>query len=108
LLGYYEGDQLRWAGKVGTGAGWTSTFLRELRKRFDALAVDTSPFVPPVSDPKLRRTSKWVRPELVAEVSFLEWTADGHLRHPSMQGLREDKRARDVVRERAAEPLAKG
>lgn len=107
LLGYYEGDQLRWAGKVGTGAGWTSRFLRELRTRFDALAIEVSPFVPPVSDPKLRRTSKWVRPELVAEVSYLEWTNDGHLRHPSMQGLREDKSAKDVVRESSAEQAAK-
>lgn len=102
LLGYYDGGQLRWAGKVGTGSGWTAGFLRDLRKRLEALAVETSPFDPPVSDSWLRRNARWVRPKLVAEVAFLEWTSDGHLRHPSMQGLREDKPAKDVVRERPA------
>lgn len=102
LVGYYEGDELRWAGKVGTGIGWNAKFLGALRKRFDALAVENSPFNPPVVDSWLRRNARWVRPELVAEVSYLEWTSDGHLRHPSMQGLREDKRALDVVRERPA------
>jgi len=102
LVGYYEGTDLRWAGKVGTGVGWTARFLTDLRKRFDALAVEASPFNPPVSDSWLRRNARWVRPEMVAEVSFLEWTPDGHLRHPSMQGLRDDKRAKDVVREKPA------
>jgi len=99
LIGYYEDRHLRWAGKVGTGIGWNATFLGKLRKRFDALVTDTSPFHPPVSDSWLRKNARWLRPELVAEVAFLEWTPDGRLRHPSMQGLREDKLAKDVVRE---------
>lgn len=64
LVGYYEGGDLRWAGKVGTGVGWNAKFLSDLRKRFDGLAVETSPFNPPVSDSWLRRNARWVRPSL--------------------------------------------
>ena len=104
LLGVYAEGGLRWAGKVGTGPGWTGPYLRRLRTRLDALASAQSPFHPPVSDSWLRRHAHWVRPELVAEVAFSEWTDDGHVRHPSMQGLREDKSPADVHRERAAQP----
>ena len=104
LLGVYEGGGLRWAGKVGTGPGWTGPYLRRLRARLDALATTRSPFQPAVSDASLRRHAHWVRPELVAEVAFGEWTDDGHVRHPSMQGLRDDKAAADVRRERAEDP----
>ncbi len=100
LLGYYEASELRWAGKVGTGQGWTAGYLRDLRKRLDVLAAPADPFTPPVSDPGIRRAARWVRPELVVEVAFSEWTNDGHVRHPSVQGLRADKAAADVGRER--------
>ena len=102
VIGHYEGNRLAWAGKVGTGAGWTGGFLRDLRKRLERLEVARSPFEPPVADSSLRRHAHWVRPELVAEIAFAEWTDDGRIRHPSMQGLRADKAPRDVVRERPA------
>jgi len=104
LLGVYEDGGLRWTGKVGTGPGWTGPYLRRLRTRLETLAAPRSPFEPPVSDSWLRRNAHWVRPELVAEVAFSEWTDDGHVRHPSMQGLRDDKPAADVQRERAERP----
>jgi bifunctional non-homologous end joining protein LigD len=97
LVGYYEGETLRYAGKVGTG--FTQKLLVELKKRLDPLEQPTCPFVPP---PPRRAGSHWVKPELVGEVAFSEWTGDGHLRHPSFQGLRADKLARDVVREKPA------
>jgi DNA ligase D-like protein (predicted ligase) len=93
LVGYFEGDALRYAGKVGTG--FDDAALQLLRSRLDPLAVGTSPF----SDAPRERGAHYVRPELVCEVGFGEWTSDGRLRHPRYQGLREDKDAREVVRE---------
>ena len=93
MLGYWEGDELRYAGKVGTG--FSDATLRSLRAALDLRATSECPFTPA---PKVRG-ARWVRPELVAAVSFTEWTADGRLRHPSFQGLREDKDAREVFRE---------
>jgi bifunctional non-homologous end joining protein LigD len=99
LLGVYEGKDLRYCGKVGTGFNdaTLTSLAGALRKR----ATDKSPFVNPPTGAEGRR-AHWVRPELVGEVTFTEWTRDGTLRHPSFQGLREDKRARDVVREQPA------
>lgn len=95
LVGYYENDELRYAGKVGTG--YDAALLRELRARLDKEEVDDPPF----SDRGIaRRAAHWVKPELVAQVGFSEWTADGRLRHPRFLGLRRDKAARSVVRER--------
>jgi len=97
LLGVYDaGGDLEFAGKVGTG--FTSKVLDDLGKKLTARAQPTSPF-------KQARTAgiaraHWVRPELVAEVAFTEWTSDGRLRHPSFQGLREDKNPKDVTHER--------
>jgi bifunctional non-homologous end joining protein LigD len=101
LMGYYAAGRLQWAGKVGTGAGWNASYLRDLRGRLERLQAADSPFDPPIPDAGLRRKAHWVRPELVAEVAFAEWTDDGRVRHGSMQGLREDKAAIEVSRERA-------
>ncbi|HEX9050609.1 MAG TPA: DNA ligase D [Anaeromyxobacter sp.] len=97
LVGVHEGGALRFAGKVGTG--FTNAQARELRARLERLATGDCPFTPRPAG-WLGKNAHWVRPELVAEVAFTEWTKDGSLRHPSFQGLREDKQAGDVVRER--------
>ena len=93
LLGYYEGDRLRYAGKVGTG--FTRSTLRDLAGRLGPLERDESPFADAVRE----RGATWVKPRLVAQVGFSEWTRDGRLRHPRFLGLREDKAAEEVVRE---------
>lgn len=93
LVGYYQGDRLRYAGKVGTG--FDDKTLRSLHRRLGELEQDSSPFTDPVRE----RGAHWVRPELVAQIGFAEWTGDGKLRHPRFQGLRADKAPRDVVRE---------
>jgi len=94
LVGYYDGDDLVYAGKVGTG--FTESVLRQLRDRLGKLAATQSPFAK--GQPK-ERDANWVRPELVAQIGFTEWTRDGKLRHPRYQGLRDDKAAVEVVRE---------
>jgi bifunctional non-homologous end joining protein LigD len=96
LLGVYEGDALRFSGKVGTG--FTDKSARELRARLQKLERKASPFGGKISG---TARAHWVEPNLVAEVAFSEWTPDHRLRHPSYQGLREDKPARQVVREQA-------
>jgi bifunctional non-homologous end joining protein LigD len=93
LVGYYEGDRLRYAGKVGTG--FDRATLNDLGARLEPLRRDTSPFADEVKE----RAVTWVEPQLVAQIGFSEWTADGRLRHPRFLGLREDKPAREVVRE---------
>jgi bifunctional non-homologous end joining protein LigD len=95
LVGHYDGDVLRYAGKVGTG--FDARELASLKQRMDALERKDSPFG--AGDPKARDAA-WVEPELVAQVAFSEWTRDGRLRHPRYLGLRDDKPAREVVRER--------
>jgi DNA ligase D-like protein (predicted ligase) len=94
LVGHFEGDRLRYAGKVGTG--FTRATLQELSERLAPLVRATSPFEP---EKALPRAATWVEPELVAQIAFMEWTPDGRLRHPSFLGLRFDKAAREVVRE---------
>jgi DNA ligase D-like protein (predicted ligase) len=94
LVGHFDGDRLRYAGKVGTG--FTHATLRDLAERLAPLVRETSPFEPEKGIP---REATWVEPELVAQIAFMEWTADGRLRHPSFLGLRFDKAAREVVRE---------
>ncbi len=95
LLGYYRGDNFVYAGKVGTG--FDQRTLLDLRRRLDVLEIDDAAFT--AGDPP--RGAHWVRPVLVGEVRFSQWTPDGRLRHPSFLGLRDDKKARDVVREEA-------
>lgn len=98
LVGAYEGGALRYAGKVGTG--YSSAALVELRAELEPLIRPTSPFTPEPTRALTGAGRHWVAPSLVCEVAYAEWTADGRLRHPAFLGLRRDKRARDVVRER--------
>jgi bifunctional non-homologous end joining protein LigD len=106
LVGFHEdGGRLTFSGKVGTG--FTQKLAAELRSRLESIEQKESPFDPPPSG-WLGRRAHWVRPELVAQVVFTEWTDDGKVRHPSFQGLREDKKAKDVGRERPAAPTAAG
>ena len=94
MLGYYKDGTLRYAGKVGTG--FTQATLRDLAALLDPLRQERSPF----ADELRERSVSWVQPRLVAQVGFSEWTRDGRLRHPRFLGLREDKSADEVVRER--------
>lgn len=93
LVGYYDDGRLRYAGKVGTG--YDHEALRSLRERFDRMTQTERPFASNVDE----RNPRWIRPELVAQIGFSEWTRDGKLRHPRFQGLRTDKAPREVVRE---------
>ncbi|HTR76047.1 MAG TPA: non-homologous end-joining DNA ligase [Solirubrobacterales bacterium] len=95
LVGYHEGGDLRYAGKVGTG--FDQRTLHDLGDRMEALRQDRTPFT---AGSGLPRDAAWIRPELVGEFGFSEWTRDGKLRHPRYLGLRDDKRAGEVVRER--------
>jgi bifunctional non-homologous end joining protein LigD len=102
LLAYHEGGAMRYAGAVGTG--WGSDTGRELHRQLVKLGVDK-----PVVDPATvkpgrwsRRgagSERWVKPQMVVEVAFTEWTPDGHVRHPTFRGIRADKPAAQVVRE---------
>ena len=96
LVGYYEGDRLRYAGKVGTG--YSAERLTAIGVRLRTLEIRDSPFADAQPIP---RGTHWTRPELVAEIGFAEWTAEGRLRQPRFLGLREDKSPADVVREKA-------
>jgi bifunctional non-homologous end joining protein LigD len=95
LVGYYEGDDFVFAGKVGTGLD--TKLLLALRSRLDALELAAPPFTKGVGLP--RKAMHWVRPEVVVEVAFMEWTPHGKLRHPRLVRLRDDKPAREVTRE---------
>ena len=108
MLGVHdEHGVLQYAGRVGTG--WSSEDAVALRTTLAKMMARTSPF-PPGTTRSTRWLAKpaaedhWVKPQLVAEVSFAEWTPDGSVRHASFQGLREDKPAKAVVRERAKAP----
>lgn len=109
VVGYYDADGLlQFAGKVRNG--FTPHLRAELFRELKPLEVDVFPF----AEPGTRKRShwgegltaddmqmlKWLRPQLVVEVAFVEWTRDGHLRHPAFVGVRRDKRAHDVTRER--------
>jgi len=104
LLGYYRGKRLIFAGRTGTG--FTEKALREIYQKLKAIE-SLKPYVEEVQEPSARwrpkgwsaADNRWVKPRLVAQVQFAEWTEDGLLRQASFQGLREDKNPRDVVRE---------
>jgi bifunctional non-homologous end joining protein LigD len=101
VLGVWRGDELSYVGNCGTG--FTDKVIDELLERLRPLEQKESPFALVPKMPKVRKADVvWVKPELVCEVEFVEWTHDGRLRAPSFQGLREDKPAREVHRE---EPL---
>lgn len=95
LVGYYADESLQYAGKVGTG--FDDETLTSLHKKLKRLTRKTCPF----EDPEEIKESDvtWVTPRLVGEFSFTEWTSSGKLRHPSYLGLRDDKKADDVIRE---------
>jgi len=95
LVGYFEDQDFVFAGKVGTG--FDTKLLRDLRARLDALEIPETPFTRATGLPRLR--IHWVRPDIVVQVSFIEWTVHGKLRHSRLIGLRDDQPARSVVRE---------
>jgi bifunctional non-homologous end joining protein LigD len=99
LVGYYEDGRLIYAGKVGTG--FDRATLHDLGARLRAAQRDDPPFADASSIRE--RGVVWTEPELVAQVAFTEWTSAGRLRHPRFLGLRDDKPAREVVRETSAE-----
>jgi DNA ligase D-like protein (predicted ligase) len=94
LVGVYEDGELRYAGKVGTG--YSQKLLLELTERLEKIETLEPPFA---GKPPVRKGAHWVKPRLVAQVGFAEWTPDGKLRHPRFLGLRRDKKAKDVIRE---------
>src|SRR6185295_1514238 len=95
LVGYFAGDDFVFAGKLGTG--FDTKLLLDLRARLDATEITEPPFTRAIGLP--RKRMHWVRPELVVEVAFMEWTGHGKLRHPRLVRLRDDKPAREVTRE---------
>ena len=95
LVGYYAGDDFLFAGKLGTG--FDTKLLLELRRRFNAIEIPASPFTKAKGLPRLR--AHWVRPDIVVQVAFIEWTVHGKLRHPRLIGIRVDKHPREVIRE---------
>lgn len=96
LVGYFDGGDFVFAGKLGTG--FDGKLLVTLRQRLDGLEVPSTPFTRAEGLP--RKDVHWVEPALVVQVAFMEWTSHGKLRHPRLLGLREDKAAREVTRDR--------
>ena len=95
LVGYYDGDDFVYAGKVGTGLD--TKMLLELRAKFDKIELKKPPFTRAIGLP--RKGGHWVKPRVVVQVSFLEWTGDGKMRHSRLIGIRTDKKPSEVVRE---------
>jgi bifunctional non-homologous end joining protein LigD len=95
LVGYFDGDDFVFAGKVGTG--FDTKLLRQLRSRFNSLEIPRPSFTKSVGLPRTR--AHWVRPQVVVQVAFTQWTVHGNLRHPRLLGVGTDKAATEVVRE---------
>ena len=112
LVGVFEKGELVYTGKVGTG--FNQKAQKEMLQKFKPLIIKSSPFTeaPDINKPSRFRpnppnaTATWLKPELVCEVSFAEMTTDGVMRHPSFEGMRIDKKAKDVVREKP-KPVSK-
>ena len=105
LLGYHEAGELRYAGSVGTG--WSAATGQDLHRQLSAIEVDRPAVDPATVKPgrwskRAAGSERWVKPVLVAEVGYAEWTPDGHVRHPTFKGLRSDKPAGSITRETAA------
>ena len=94
LVGFFDGDDFVFAGKVGTG--FDTRLLTELRARLDAMELERAPFTRAKGLPRVR--AHWVRPEIVVRVAFIEWTVHTKLRHSRLLAVQENARARDVVR----------
>jgi ATP-dependent DNA ligase len=95
LVGYFEGDDFRLR-RQGRHR-FDTKLLLDLRARLDAMEIEKTPFTRATGLPRLR--AHWVRPEIVVQVSFIEWTVHGKLRHSRLIGIRSDKSPRDVMRE---------
>ena len=95
LVGYHEGQDFVFAGKVGTG--FDTKLLLDLRRRLDALEIPMPPFTKAAGLPRLR--AHWVQPEIVIRVAFIEWTGHGKLRHPRLLGVRLDREGGNIVRD---------
>jgi ATP-dependent DNA ligase len=95
LVGYYDGDDFVFAGKIGTG--FDTKLLTELRARLDKIELEKTPFTKSKGLPRVR--AHWVKPEIVVQVGFIQWTVHGKLRHPRLLRVRTDKDPREVVRE---------
>jgi ATP-dependent DNA ligase len=92
LVGYYDGGDFVFAGKIGTG--FDTKLLLDLRRRLDAIELPESPFTRATGLPRLR--AHWVRPQIVVRVAFVEWTVHGKLRHPRLLGVRAENDGTDV------------
>jgi len=107
VLGVNDGGELRYAGNVGTG--FSDDEIRRLLKLLAPLHRDSAPFPAVPKMPRVRKGDvQWVEPRLVAEVSFGEWTHEGHIRHPVYQGIRDDKQAPEVAREDPDDAVSPG
>src|SRR5690606_13785266 len=95
LVGYFAGNEFVFAGRVGTG--FDTALLLDLRARLDAIEIPASPFSKGVGLPRVR--AHWVRPEIVVQIAFIEWTVHGKLRHSRLLGVRTGRAAREVVRD---------